>query len=204
MGYVCPVCGDLQADGRHLANHLAFTALLGDDDHEAWLDEQVSDWGEMGPDDLAPLVTERAEERDASGESGEMGGTGGTGSDPTGHTHEGSGHRHGDGSDSAVHEGGYDPEADADSGAAPDAFDGAEPDGPTGSRGPHDADADVEDVLAEARELTRRRRRNAGAGSERNDSGDADGDGEPEAGGGADGDGESDAGESGRAGERSG
>jgi hypothetical protein len=53
MGYACPICSDPQADAGHLANHLAFTAMLGDDDHEAWLDDHVPGWDEMGEADLA-------------------------------------------------------------------------------------------------------------------------------------------------------
>jgi hypothetical protein len=62
MGYACPVCGVPQRDGEHLANHLAFTAMLDDGDHAAWLDEHAPDWDEQGPDDLAPRVTEHAPE----------------------------------------------------------------------------------------------------------------------------------------------
>lgn len=61
MGYACPVCETPQADARHLANHLAFTALLGDDDHEAWLDDHAPDWADAGEDDLADRVTAHAE-----------------------------------------------------------------------------------------------------------------------------------------------
>jgi hypothetical protein len=61
MGYRCPVCGDPQADDVHLANHLAFTALVRGGDHEAWLDEHVPDWGTMGESTLAPQVSDRAE-----------------------------------------------------------------------------------------------------------------------------------------------
>jgi hypothetical protein len=64
MGYACPVCEDPQSDGEHLANHLAFTAMLGDDAHEQWLDEHVTDWGERDPADLAAAVTDRADERE--------------------------------------------------------------------------------------------------------------------------------------------
>lgn len=63
MGYACPVCDVPQIDGRHLANHLAFTALLGDDDHEAWLDDHVPDWAAMDEDSLAERVVPLAEER---------------------------------------------------------------------------------------------------------------------------------------------
>jgi hypothetical protein len=56
MGYACPVCETPHPDGEHLANHLAFTALLGRTDHEAWLEDHVPDWAEMGPEELALRV----------------------------------------------------------------------------------------------------------------------------------------------------
>ena len=62
MGYACPVCGDPQADGSHLANHLAFTAMLGDDGHEEWLDDHVPGWGDMGEAALAEVVVDHAPE----------------------------------------------------------------------------------------------------------------------------------------------
>lgn len=62
MGYSCPVCSDPQADARHLANHLAFTALVRGGDHEAWLDDHVPDWESMDEAELAPQVTDHAEE----------------------------------------------------------------------------------------------------------------------------------------------
>ncbi|MDS0219787.1 DUF5810 domain-containing protein [Haloarcula sp. S1AR25-5A] len=62
MGYACPVCEDPQADDVHLANHLAFTAMTGGDDHEAWLDEHVPDWGQLGESELSTEVIEYAEE----------------------------------------------------------------------------------------------------------------------------------------------
>ncbi|QZX98268.1 DUF5810 domain-containing protein [Halobaculum rubrum] len=62
MGYACPVCETPQRDGEHLANHLAFTAMLHGDEHEGWLDERVDDWGDRTPADLASSVTEFAEE----------------------------------------------------------------------------------------------------------------------------------------------
>lgn len=66
MGYACPVCGSSQADGVHLANHLAFTALLhGDGDgHEAWLDDRVPGWSDLIPAELADAVAGYAEETD--------------------------------------------------------------------------------------------------------------------------------------------
>lgn len=64
MGYACPVCEDPQADTSHLANHLAFTAMTGGDDHEAWLDETIGDWGQFGETELGELVADHAEERE--------------------------------------------------------------------------------------------------------------------------------------------
>jgi hypothetical protein len=64
MGYACPVCEDPQADATHLANHLAFTALTGGNDHEAWLDEHVGEWGQYGERELAEIVVEHAEQRE--------------------------------------------------------------------------------------------------------------------------------------------
>jgi len=64
MGYACPVCETPQSDGEHLANHLAFAAILGDSDHESWLDEYAPGWNEEGPDELAPRITEYADEEE--------------------------------------------------------------------------------------------------------------------------------------------
>ena len=64
MGYRCPVCEDPQADDAHLANHLAFTALIRGGDHEDWLDEHVPDWGGMGEERLANTVRDHAESVD--------------------------------------------------------------------------------------------------------------------------------------------
>ena len=62
MGYACPVCADPQADAGHLANHLAFTAMLGDEAHEEWLEEHAPGWESMGESDLAEVVRDVAEE----------------------------------------------------------------------------------------------------------------------------------------------
>ena len=62
MGYECPVCATPQADARHLANHMAFTAVLGDAEHETWLDEHAPGWSEAGEAELAPRVAEHAPE----------------------------------------------------------------------------------------------------------------------------------------------
>ncbi|QLC33525.1 hypothetical protein EFA46_004695 [Halarchaeum sp. CBA1220] len=61
MGYACPVCDEHVPDAEHLADHLAFAAVTGASDHEAWLDEHAAGWEEGGTDDLAPRVTEHAE-----------------------------------------------------------------------------------------------------------------------------------------------
>lgn len=53
MAYRCPVCEDPQADAEHLANHLAFTAVIRGGDHESWLDDHVPDWGDDDPEALA-------------------------------------------------------------------------------------------------------------------------------------------------------
>jgi hypothetical protein len=62
MGYECPVCETPQADARHLANHLAFTAVLGNEAHESWLDEHAPGWSDAGEAELAPRVAEHASE----------------------------------------------------------------------------------------------------------------------------------------------
>ncbi|WP_134668782.1 DUF5810 domain-containing protein [Halorussus marinus] len=58
MGHACPVCETPHPDPEHLANHLAFTAMLGDEAHEAWLDEHAPGWHEQGEDELAERVAE--------------------------------------------------------------------------------------------------------------------------------------------------
>jgi hypothetical protein len=62
MGYACPVCADPQADAGHLANHLAFSAMLGNADHEAWLDDHAPEWEHMGESELADIVAEDVQE----------------------------------------------------------------------------------------------------------------------------------------------
>ncbi len=62
MGYACPVCETPQRDGEHLAHHLAFTAMLHGGDHEAWLDDHVSDWSDREPARLAAEVTPHADD----------------------------------------------------------------------------------------------------------------------------------------------
>lgn len=145
MGYACPVCGDPQADGHHLANHLAFTAMLGDADHEAWLDERAPDWADADVAELAATVTDDAEEADYPQVFEDSG-------DPT-HDHGHAGH----GGDRSDAEGAS---ADASSGGpgdvdTPETVDDAGECADDVLAGAH------EDVLAEARELTRRRRARA-------------------------------------------
>lgn len=60
MGFSCPVCGDPQADGVHLANHLAITALTRGGAHEAWLDEQVPEWETLDEEELGERVRDLA------------------------------------------------------------------------------------------------------------------------------------------------
>ncbi|WP_247003045.1 DUF5810 domain-containing protein [Halosolutus gelatinilyticus] len=64
MGYACPVCDAEQADAEHLANHLAVTASLGREDHEAWLEEHAPDWPDRTPEELGEIVSQYAPEVD--------------------------------------------------------------------------------------------------------------------------------------------
>jgi hypothetical protein len=64
MGYRCPVCEEPQLDGEHLANHLAFTAMIRSEDHADWLDEHVSGWQELRPAELAEEVIPHAPEEE--------------------------------------------------------------------------------------------------------------------------------------------
>jgi len=134
MGYVCPVCEDPQADGEHLANHLAFTAMLGDEAHETWLDDRAPDWAALDPPALAQRVVDYAEERDFPQVFEDT--TNGDGGREHGqeHSHE---HEHG--------------HRDGDAGIADGVPGGVDADVPAANSVP-------DDVLAEARELTRKRR----------------------------------------------
>jgi len=116
MGYSCPVCGDPQADDVHLANHLAFTAMLRGGEHEQWLDEHAPDWGQLDDDGLAEIVVEHAEETEYQQVFEDT-----TGHDQTGHEQ------------------------------ASDLPGGAEI--PSG-----ELDEEAQDILTEAREMTRERR----------------------------------------------
>ena len=61
MGYACPVCDAPQADGEHLANHLAFTAMLHGADHADFLDARVDGWEEKTPPELAAELIQHAD-----------------------------------------------------------------------------------------------------------------------------------------------
>ena len=63
MAYACPACGAVEADAEHLANHLAVTASLHEDDHAAWLEDHARDWPERSPEELGETVIGHAEER---------------------------------------------------------------------------------------------------------------------------------------------
>ncbi|MFC7156367.1 DUF5810 domain-containing protein [Halomarina halobia] len=142
MGYACPVCSTPQSDARHLANHLAFTALIRGEDHEAWLDEHVPGWSERGEAELAERVVEFAEEEEfpqvfedtvsdrARGSRARRGGAADGGEHGHDHTH-GHGHEHSHGH------------------GAPYA----------GAANPAPMDAEARAVVEEARELTERMRR---------------------------------------------
>ena len=136
MGYRCPVCGDPQADGVHLANHLAFTAMVRGGEHEDWLDEHVPDWAARGEDGLAAAVTELAD----STEYPQV-------FDDTTGTHErGQAHGHGEAHD----HGRAGDETGADSLPVDvQAVDNVE------------MDEEAAEMLAEAREMTRERRSSA-------------------------------------------
>ncbi|MFB6107925.1 MAG: DUF5810 domain-containing protein [Haloplanus sp.] len=126
MGYACPVCEVPQRDAEHLANHLAFTAMLHGDAHETWLDDHAPDWEAGSAEDLAPVVADAAEdatyeevfEDTVPAERGrpDVGGVG---------------------------EGGHDHDHDH------------APPGASGAGGSEPLDDDARDVLREAREMTR-------------------------------------------------
>lgn len=62
MGYECPVCESVQVDAVHLANHIAFTAMIHNDEHEAWLDEHADGWSSWTEAELAETVLNHANE----------------------------------------------------------------------------------------------------------------------------------------------
>lgn len=166
-GYACPVCDDPQADAGHLANHLAFTAMLRDDGHGAWLDEHVPDWSERGEAALATELRERAgdllEEReypqvfeDTTDEDGHAHGRDDPGERSGALFDDAGDHDHGhDHADHHGHDGS--PAADLPAGAETGAVPGGEV-----------PDEEREAIIEEAREMTRKLR----------EAGDGDADGE--------------------------
>lgn len=127
MAFRCPVCASLEVDGEHLANHLAFTAVIRGDDHEGWLDEHVSGWSEMGPGELAPLVVEAVPAVDVPEVDAEDADGGG------GHAHEGGGRLE----EALARQGSH---------RGP---------GSTSSQGRGDLSEEAAGVMAEAREMTK-------------------------------------------------
>lgn len=122
MAYPCPVCAEPQADAEHLANHLAFTAMLSDDGHEGWLDEHTPGWEAEDESGLADRLRDSVETVDHPIDDVE--------------THDHSGHDH-DESD------GHDPRVASDT-----ARSGV-------NRGPAALDSEAQEIVAEARALTR-------------------------------------------------
>jgi len=137
MGYACPVCEDPQADAGHLANHLAFTAMLRGGEHEAWLDDRVPEWEGLDEEGLGEAVADHAEQREFPQVF----------EDTTGGRGRSQGHGHGHDHDHN-HSRGHPPrDDDLPPGVTPGDLD---PD--------DDLDERAEQVLEEARELTRKRR----------------------------------------------
>lgn len=136
MGYECPVCATPQADRRHLADHLAVTAMTHDDDHADWLDEHVPDWSEHSPQELGATVADHAPTAEYDRVFEDTVGSRGDDDHDRGHGHE------------HEHEHGHSHETDASPATA--VADAARDDG----RGEL-TDAD-RSVVEEARTLTRR------------------------------------------------
>ena len=176
MGYACPVCEDPQSDATHLANHLAFTAMLRGGEHGEWLDDHVPGWGDLDETELGERVAEHAEET-AFPQVFEDTTDRGPGSHGHDHDHGEGGHSH---ADSHGTGGGHTDPGDLPAGA--DAF------------ADEALDEEAREAIAEAREMTRKRRGNAdvergdgegddatgdtdGADTDRGDAGEARGDG---------------------------
>ena len=60
MGYLCPVCAEPFESGAALANHLAVTAILHGEDHEACLEREFADWASLPRAELAEAVRDMA------------------------------------------------------------------------------------------------------------------------------------------------
>jgi hypothetical protein len=159
MGYSCPVCETPQHDSEHLANHLAMTAMLHEDDHEAWLDEHIDGWAELTPPALGGRVVDVAEAVDydeAAVEQAEI-------SEEFHEDPQDASHEH---ADSHQH----------DHSGVPEVGGVDEP----SIQGPDTLDEETQEVLAQARELTRERREQAAEAGEadetRGEAGEADAD----------------------------
>jgi hypothetical protein len=148
MGYACPVCATPQRDGEHLAHHLAFTAMLHDDDHRAWLDEHAPAWETADPAGLAEAVVEHAPPAEYDEVFEDTTDRGRPAVDPAIGGHE---HRHGTGVDGGTGAGGS-----------------ADP------LTPDDADPETAAALREARELTRQMYEDATEGDTGVDAADTD------------------------------
>ncbi len=61
-GYECPVCSLPQQDSIHLANHMALTAILHEEEHHEWLDETVPEWNTQAPDMVAEEIVPHVNE----------------------------------------------------------------------------------------------------------------------------------------------
>lgn len=133
MGYSCPVCATPQHDSEHLANHLAMTAMLHEDDHEAWLDEHIDGWGDLTPPELGKRVVDDLEEIDHDEAAAEQ-------ADIPEEFRDESDQQHDQGNPDI-------PEPPA-----------AERGPPARGVGGDSLDEETEEVLAEARELTEKRR----------------------------------------------
>jgi hypothetical protein len=143
MGYACPVCSDPQADGGHLANHLAFTAMLGDEAHEAWLEEHAPGWADSGEAELADAVVDHVEETEFPQVFEDTAGGLDDDADPP---QDRSGALFDD-----AHDAGHGHDHDTEQ---PTGGERAHTAGRGGEPGPVDEEAEA--ILAEAREMTRR------------------------------------------------
>ena len=155
MGYSCPVCEDPQADGVHLANHLAFTAMVRGGDHEAYLDEHVPGWAELSEAELAEELGDVAEETEYPQVFEDT--------TEEGHDREHAGHGEHDHDHGSGHHGHGGPASPSRSGQGRPGDDPL----PSGTSVPEPSqDDETEEILREARELTRKRREGGDGGSD--------------------------------------
>lgn len=182
MGYACPVCGTPQQDAEHLANHLAITGMVRDEEHRDWLDEHAEGWRERSPAELGDVVAAEVESVDYDRAAVEradlpadadrvMDDGDGRARD---HDHtDGPGHAHGhDHTDGAGHDHDH-----AHRGPAA----GVDPEAARERASADNLDEDVEEILEEARELTRQQFEDAAVegADESEDAAGSDADGDP-------------------------